>query len=143
MKRHFTDKVLESVAEPLKKDASDTMRSIDNDCLYIGDLKDGMYSCAYMDDTLYAKGGYLFECVDRSAGAYNVIPTAMISVQPEGACGWGMASTFYRVFETEEKDVIAIESRDSEKLAEFLGLQFKGDLLEGISEQLHIPKAYW
>lgn len=143
MKRHFTEKVLESVAASLKNEASDTMRSIDNDCLYIGDLKDGIYSCTYMDDTLYAKGGYLFECVDQSAGAYDAIPTAMISVQPKGACGWGMASTFYRVFETGEKDVIAIESRDTEGLVGFLGLQFKGGLPNGVPEQLHIPKACW
>lgn len=141
MKRYFTESVLESVAAPLKKDSRDTMRWIDNDCLYIGDLKNGVYSCKYMDDTLYAKDGYLFECVDKSAGTYDVIPTAMISVQPKTACAWGFASTFYRVFETEDKSVVAINSRDSEALIDFLGLHFSGDLPENIPEQLHIPKA--
>lgn len=138
MKRYFTESVLESVAAPLKKNSSDTMRWIDNDCLYIGDLKNGVYFCTYAGKTLYAKDGYLFEYKDAF---YDVIPTTMISVQPKTACAWGLASNFYRVFEAADKRVVAINSRDSDALIDFLGLQFNDDLTEEISKQLHIPKA--
>ena len=134
IKRFFDEQVLMATAEPLKEEASDTVRWTETDTLYIGDLEDGVYHMGYLDRTAYVKGHYVYgeDCC--------LMETMMISVQSKNAAAWGMESRFFRLIEERgSKKIVAIESGDYNAITEFLDLCYENPLPDGIADRLYLP----